>query len=146
MPSNLIHDRGRGPEIVGTRTTVYNLLPYFLDPTYTEFEIAQANGLTPEQVAAARSAAFANADTVLARHMEIEARIEEGNPPEVAAWAERAREDFKRFKDWFAKRSAEDEEWQSDLPAAEVESRRSAIADAFRQWKADQDVKSAKAS
>src|SRR5437879_4760919 len=36
MANDLIHDRGRGPEIVGTRITVYNLLPHFLDPTATE--------------------------------------------------------------------------------------------------------------
>ena len=34
----LIHDRGRGPEIVATRITVYNLLPYFLDGAVTEAE------------------------------------------------------------------------------------------------------------
>jgi hypothetical protein len=35
MATNLIHDRGRGPEIDGTRITVYNLLSDLLDPTAT---------------------------------------------------------------------------------------------------------------
>ena len=35
MTTDLIHDRGRGPEIVGTRITVYDLLPDFLDPRVT---------------------------------------------------------------------------------------------------------------
>ena len=28
MPKELIHNRGRGPELVGTRVTVYSLLPH----------------------------------------------------------------------------------------------------------------------
>src|SRR4051794_24070519 len=36
MATELIHDRGRGPELVGTRITVQDLFPYFLDPTATE--------------------------------------------------------------------------------------------------------------
>jgi hypothetical protein len=36
MSTELIHDRGRGPELVGPRITVQDLFPYFLDPTATE--------------------------------------------------------------------------------------------------------------
>ena len=79
----LIHDRGRGPEIIGTRITVYNLLPYFLDPSTTETGIAELYGLTVEQVAAARAYALNHAEAVLARHREIEARLARGNPPEL---------------------------------------------------------------
>jgi uncharacterized protein (DUF433 family) len=39
MPSSVIQDRGRGPEIAGTRITVYNLLQAYLDPAATEEEI-----------------------------------------------------------------------------------------------------------
>ncbi|HEX5442383.1 MAG TPA: DUF433 domain-containing protein, partial [Pirellulales bacterium] len=70
MSANLIHDRGRGPEIIGTRITVYNLLPYLLDGV-TETEIAKLYGLTVEQVAASRAHALNHADAVLARHREI---------------------------------------------------------------------------
>ena len=80
---DLIHDRGRGPEIVGTRITVYNLLPYFLDSSATETGIAELYGLTIEQVAAARAYALNHADAVLARQGEIEARDARGNPPEL---------------------------------------------------------------
>ena len=31
MDPIIIHDRGRGPELVGTRTTVYDVIPYWLD-------------------------------------------------------------------------------------------------------------------
>ena len=53
MANNIIHDRGRGPEIVGTRITIYNLLPEFLDPSVTEASLCELYELTPEQVAAA---------------------------------------------------------------------------------------------
>jgi len=84
MATNLIHDRGRGPEIVGTRITVYNLLVDFLDSEMTEAQICRLYELTPEQVGAARAYILNNPDTVLARHLEIEARNAVGNPPELA--------------------------------------------------------------
>src|SRR3954447_928903 len=100
MTTELIHNRGRGPEIVGTRITVYNLLPDFLDPTATEAYLCRFYQLTPEQVAAARAYVLNNADIVLARHLEIEARIAAGNPPEVIERAERIRATLRKFKEW----------------------------------------------
>ncbi len=52
MTTDLIQDHGRGPEVVGTRITVYNLLQSFLDPTVTECEICRVYDLTAQQVAA----------------------------------------------------------------------------------------------
>lgn len=104
MGEEMIHNRGRGPEIVGTRITVYNLLPYFLDPTVTEANIAKLYDLTVEQVAAARACVLNNADTVLATHMKIEERIAAGNPPEVIEQAKRTHERFMQFKEWLEKR------------------------------------------
>jgi uncharacterized protein (DUF433 family) len=104
MTTDLIHDRGRGPEIVGTRITVYNLLPDFLDPTATEAGICQLYELTVEQVAAARAYVLNNPDTVLARHLEIEARMAAGNPPEVVEQAKQTRAVFLKFKEWLAER------------------------------------------
>src|SRR5215218_1730825 len=60
MSAKVIHDRGRGPEIAGTRITVYNLLQSFLDPKVTEEEICRVYELTPEQVAAARAYVLSN--------------------------------------------------------------------------------------
>src|SRR5437870_3419392 len=91
MSAELIHDRGRGPELVGTRITVYNLLPYFLDPTATESYICQVCELTPEQVAAARAYVLNHADTVLAEHLRIEDRIAAGNTQEVIEQAQQTR-------------------------------------------------------
>ncbi len=106
MASNVIHDRGRGPEIAGTRITVYNLLQSFLDPGTTEMEIGRVYELTPEQVAAARAYVLSNPDTVLAEHLRIEEKMAAGNPPEVKQQAERAKSTFKTFKKWLAEREA----------------------------------------
>lgn len=105
MTDNLIHNRGRGPEIVGTRITVYNLVPYFLDPEVTEAYVARVHDLSVEQVAAARAYVLSHADVVLERHMEIEARIAAGNPPEVIERAKRTHERFMQFKEWLAQRN-----------------------------------------
>jgi uncharacterized protein (DUF433 family) len=104
METDLIHDRGRGPEIKGTRMTVYNLLEDFLDPAKTEGDICYLYELTPEQVAAARSYVLRNPDTVLAGHLEIEARMAAGNPPEVIERAKQTQDIFVRFKTWLDER------------------------------------------
>jgi uncharacterized protein (DUF433 family) len=106
MTSDISHDRGRGPDIAGTRITVYNLLPPFLDPTMTEEEICRIYDLTAQQVAAARAYVLNNPDTVLAEHLKIEERLAAGNPPEVREQAERTRAAFQSFKRWLAEREA----------------------------------------
>ncbi|MBW3540501.1 MAG: hypothetical protein KY476_09530 [Planctomycetes bacterium] len=98
MNSDLLHDRGRGPELIGTRITVYDLLPHFLDPTATEGYICHLYNLTPQQVAAARAYVLNNPDETLAEHLEIEARMAEGNPPEVIERAKATHERFMAFK------------------------------------------------
>jgi uncharacterized protein (DUF433 family) len=111
--SDLIQDRGRGPEIAGTRITVYNLLSAFLDPTVTEEEICRINNLTAPQIAAARAYVLSNPDTVLAEHLKIEERMAAGNPPEVRQTAEQAKATFLSFKEWLASKEraeGEDEE------------------------------------
>src|ERR1043165_3253832 len=98
--TNAIQDRGRGPEISGTRITIYNLLEPFLDPRVTEAEICRVYDLTAEQVAAARAYVLSHPDAVLAEHLKIEERIAAGNPPEVRERAGRARETMQSFKKW----------------------------------------------
>jgi len=104
METDVIKDRGRGPEIVGTRITVYHLLPYFLDPTATEEHIGRVHGLTADEVAAARAYVLNNPDAVLAEHLKIEERIAEGNPPQVIERAKRTHDTFVRFKEWLVGR------------------------------------------
>jgi uncharacterized protein (DUF433 family) len=112
--SSLIQDRGRGPEIAGTRITVYNLLQSFLDPTVTEEEICRIYDLTPRQVAEARAYVLGNPDTVLAEHLKIEERLAVGNPPQVRERAGRARETLQCFKRWLEERDAADAREQGE--------------------------------
>jgi uncharacterized protein (DUF433 family) len=116
MTTELIRDRGRGPEIVDTRVTVYNLLPHFLDPTATEAYIGRLYDLTPEEVAAARAYVLNNPDTVLAGHLKIEARMAAGNPPAVAEQAERTHATLLKFREWLEARDRAD----AGAPSAEV--------------------------
>jgi hypothetical protein len=131
MGDSLIHDRGRGPEIVGTRITVLDLLPYFLDPSATESYICQVNNLSADQVAAARAYALRHPDTVLAEHLEVEARIATGNPPSVAEKAKNTHEAFLKFRQWLAERD------QDRAGADSPQSPSGAAANglpAFREW------------
>jgi uncharacterized protein (DUF433 family) len=131
MANDLIHDRGRGPEIAGTRITVYNLLPHFLDATVTEASLCRMYDLTPEQVSTARAYILNNPDTVLARHLDIEARLAAGNPPEVIERAKQTHADFLRFKDWLAQRQAqENAEETPAVSGANVSER----LPSFREW------------
>jgi hypothetical protein len=67
---------------------VYHLLDSFLDPTVTENDICRVYELTAQQVAAARAFVLRNPDTVLAKHLQIEAKLAAGNPPHVREAAE----------------------------------------------------------
>lgn len=127
MADTLIHDRGRGPEIVGTRITVYNLLPDFLDPATTEAWLCRVYSLTPEQVAAARAYVLQHADTVLAEHLQIEARIAAGVSAEDRERAVQARETFGHFRQWLADHPPAEEKPSGRLPT-------------FREWLAEQTV------
>jgi uncharacterized protein (DUF433 family) len=131
MASNFIHDRGRGPEIVGTRITVYNLLPDFLDETATEAYICKVYSLSPEQVTAARAYILNHLDTVLAEHLKIEARLAEGNPPEVIEKAKQTKVQFLKFKQWLA----EQKQAESQHPVSEPGETQ---FPSFREWMAEQ--------
>jgi uncharacterized protein (DUF433 family) len=121
MTSDLIHDRGRGPELVGTRITVYDLLVHFLVPEDTEAYICKLYDLTPEQVAAARAYVLNNPEPVLARHLEIEARNAAGNPPELIEQAKKTHETFLKFKQWISERDkARAEEVAAESAATEA--------------------------
>jgi uncharacterized protein (DUF433 family) len=97
----------RGHEIIGTRITVYNLLPYFLDPAVTEADICRSYGLTVEKVAAARAYVLNNPEKVLTQHLKIEERIAAGNPAEVIEQAKRTRHVMLRFNEWLKEHKAE---------------------------------------
>jgi uncharacterized protein (DUF433 family) len=77
-----IHDRGRGPELKGMRTTVYDVIPYRLrgwDPA----RIAAVMGHTAEQIEALFRYMDEHYEEVMAVRRRIEERNARGNPPEV---------------------------------------------------------------
>ncbi len=146
MSSELIHDRGQGPEIVGMRITVYNLLSDFMDPTATEAHICKVYALTPEQVAAARAFILNNPDTVLARHLELEARMAAGNPPEVIERAKKTHATFMAFKQWLIERQraeAEEDAFEARLNNGPADAARFPT---FREWLAEQEAQQAAGS
>ncbi len=79
-----IINRGRGPEIAGTRITVYDVLDYHTlgwHPT----TIAATLRLSSEQVVAAIRYVEEHKDEVMAEYQKILDRCDRGNPPEVQA-------------------------------------------------------------
>jgi len=92
-----IIDRGRGPELEGTRITVYCLLPYFEDGL-TDAEIARWMELSSAQVAAMRQYFADHKEEVLAENREILASIAKGNPPEIKALDAAAHAKFKALR------------------------------------------------
>jgi uncharacterized protein (DUF433 family) len=139
MTSDPSHDRDRGHEIIGTRITVYNLLPYFLDPAVTEADICRSYGLTAEQVAAARAYVLNNPERVLAQHLKIEERIAAGNPPEVIEQAKRTRELLLKFKQWLTRRQEEEKGKADDNGGSNGGSRGGSPLPSFRQWLTEQE-------
>jgi uncharacterized protein (DUF433 family) len=104
MSNGIILDRGCGPQIAGRRITVFNLVPYFLDPDTTEAAICQTYELSPEQVAAARAYVLSHFDEVMAVHCRIEARNAAGNPPEAVERMKRTHEAFEMYRRNFDER------------------------------------------
>jgi len=138
MGVDLLHDRGRGPEIRGTRITVYNLLPHFLDETATEPHICSLYDLTSEQVAAARAYVLNNPDSVLTEHLKIEARMAAGNSPEVIERAAQTRANFESFRDWLTQNGSDS---TSNVADDKNTSRDRRIA-SFKEWLMEQQSRS----
>ncbi len=129
MTSDLL---SQGGDIIGTRISVYDLLPQFLDATVTEAYLCRLFELTPEQVAGARAYVLNNLDTVLARHLKIEARVAEGNSPEVVEAAERTRAAMRAFREWLVERE------QTELGADLVQNGHTRMP-SFREWLAQRE-------
>ncbi len=87
--STAIIDRGRGPEIVGTRITVYAVLDYHR-LGWHPCTIAATLGLSSEQVEAALRYITEHRDEVEAVYRRICERAARGNPPEIRARLEQS--------------------------------------------------------
>jgi len=77
-----IIDRGRGPEIEGTRITVYDILDYYQDDWH-HTAIAGWLRLSSADVLAAIQYIEEHKAEVLARYQEMLERCARGNPPEI---------------------------------------------------------------
>lgn len=96
MRKSAIHDRGGGPEIEGTRITVYDFMDYYLDG-WPATRIAVRLGLGTPDVQAAIDYIEAHRAEVEAEYRKIVERHERGNTPEVQALIE-ARRPFVQAK------------------------------------------------
>ena len=79
-----IIDRGRGPEIAGTRITVYDILDYYKEGWHRDV-IASTLRLSSRQVEAAIRYIEEHRDEVMPEYEEMLARDARGNPPELQA-------------------------------------------------------------
>jgi uncharacterized protein (DUF433 family) len=79
-----IIDRGRGPEIAGTRITVYDVLDYYKTGWHRDM-IADTLELSSQQVEVAIRYIEDHRDEVMEVYERILARDARGNPPELQA-------------------------------------------------------------
>jgi uncharacterized protein (DUF433 family) len=89
-----IHDRGRGPEIKGTRITVYAILDYLLAAWHPD-RIAVWFRLNTDQVRAAIDYINDHTLEVMREYVKMLERCERGNPPELR---EKLEESHRRFE------------------------------------------------
>jgi uncharacterized protein (DUF433 family) len=82
--SGIIHDRGRGPEIKGSRITVYDVLDYHKQG-WEPSRIAELFHLPVEQIAAAVAYIDSHEVAVMKEYQKMLDREVKGNPPEVQA-------------------------------------------------------------
>jgi uncharacterized protein (DUF433 family) len=79
-----IIDRGRGPEIAGTRITVYDILTYSREGWHHTAIAAELN-LSSDQVLVALRYIEEHKEEVMAQYQASLDRCARGNPPEVQA-------------------------------------------------------------
>jgi uncharacterized protein (DUF433 family) len=105
--STAIIDRGRGPEIAGTRITVYDILDYTTKGHHHTFIAALLN-LSSAQVLAAIQYIEEHKDEVMADYQQILERSARGNPPEVQAKVEALHAKYEAL--WAERRRLRDQE------------------------------------
>ncbi len=88
-----IIDRGRGPEVAGSRITVYDVLDYHKEG-WPAKEIAWLFHLSTAQVEAAIRYIEEHKDEVMEAYERILARHARGNPPELQAKLDAGHERF----------------------------------------------------
>src|SRR5712691_3896001 len=79
-----IIDRGRGPEVAGTRVTVYRIMDFVREGSHAE-DIATELHLTEKQVRVALDYIAAHRRTVEAEYAKVLQRVQQRNPLHVEA-------------------------------------------------------------
>jgi uncharacterized protein (DUF433 family) len=82
--NSVIIDRGRGPEIAGTRITVYDIMDYYKQ-NWHHTAIATCLRISSGQVLAAIQYIEEHKEEVLAEYQKMLDRDARGNPPEIQA-------------------------------------------------------------
>jgi uncharacterized protein (DUF433 family) len=88
-----IIDRGRGPEIAGTRITVFDVLDYYKSGWHRDM-IADTLSVSSQQVEVAIRYIDEHRDAVMSDYAEMLARDARGNPPELQAKLDAGHERF----------------------------------------------------
>lgn len=107
----IIIDRGRGPEITGTRITVYDILDYTTEGWHHS-AIAATLRLSSDQVLAAIHYIDCHKDEVMAEYRKILDRENRGNPPELQARLDATHAKYQAL--WSQRRHAEPVEVEHD--------------------------------
>jgi uncharacterized protein (DUF433 family) len=94
MSVNII-DRGRGPEIEGTRITVYHVMDFLKHGDSPE-SIARDLRISVEEVQAALDYIAAHRQEVDAEYVKIIQRVNRGNPPWVQAMLAKSPEELRQ--------------------------------------------------
>ena len=90
--------------IAGTRTSVYEIVPYLEFGRFTLEEIAQYTAISMEELQVALKYIEENRAEVMRVNREIDERHARGNPPEIQAKIEQATANAKQFREWLAMR------------------------------------------
>jgi uncharacterized protein (DUF433 family) len=134
----LMHDRGRGPELVGTRITVYNVLHELLDPDVTEHELCRRYELLPHQVAVLRAFVLTHHTEVMEANRRIEERIEREmaaqDTPEFRRQHAESRERMRLMSVWLRERKLNPSLFP-DVPGEPPADRRARMFRLFDDWR-----------
>jgi uncharacterized protein (DUF433 family) len=108
-----IIDRGRGPELAGTRVTVFDVIPY-LEAGHSPNYVATVFNLATAEVLALMKYIEEHKAEVMAENQKIVERIARGNPPEVEALRAESHAKLLRLRDELRQRSQEGVNGASD--------------------------------
>lgn len=85
VDESIIYDRGRGPEIRGTRVTVFDILDHHPDKGWTVEQLAALFRVSAAQISAALQYVEEHHDAVMRSYQRILEFAARGDSPEVKA-------------------------------------------------------------